>query len=105
MIQEQLKKLVEWYYEEKYSSVSIDWIMGDGEIDSNQLDMLEDKMMSKILADSNSKEGLVSERIVFTLSGYWYVEYTSGSFILNSEGKTKNEARLNAILKYVEELE
>ena len=108
MKQEQLKKLAEWYYDKKiYYDVETNKAfranIGEERIyvgdwqphkDSNQLDMLEDKM--------------IEEAKIMQISIYLYeakkieVHYViEGRFICGA-GKTKNEARLDAILNYIE---
>lgn len=116
MKQEQLKLLAEWGYKkgatllppstnEDYLNVQEKpsmmggWIKFRPHIDSNQLDMLEDKMLLEV-----TQHGVVN--II-----YWYRKY-SGKYMwkyscagyIEGEGETKNEARLNAITQYVEGL-
>ncbi len=118
MKQEQLKKLAEWYglkfithvngYE--YKGVPA-YNTGEGQYlnlaiwqphkDSNQLDMLEDKMIEEcefirmrlfIDKQPNGKTYYQAQ----------HFHYKPGCLYLIGDGKTKNEARLNAILNYIE---
>lgn len=96
MTHEDLKLLAEWYYEKEYFSVSMDWIYYEGDIDSNQLDLLEDKML---------KETKVFLMKLFVLeNGAYTVKFRTNTledFSFAGDGSTKNEARLNAILNYI----
>ena len=112
MKQAQLKKLAKWanirlmVLEDKTLAVAIPYQINElkGNLpdklwqphkNSNQLDMLEDKMI----------EGMGVERIELQpTEESWLVdyEYNFGAGFVSAEGKTKNEARLNAILNYVE---
>ncbi len=122
MKQEQLKKLAKWggvrlmTLEDETLAVAIPFQVNDLEgnlphklwqphVDSNQLDMLEDKMI---------KETDVA-RIEITLrfGGYYVAQYWDekrigepfhfeSDLITSGKGKTKNEARFNAILNYIE---
>ena len=109
MKQEQLKKLAKWYGLEKISSGSpepdcynkndfyVDVDYWQPHKDSNQLDMLEDKMIKEyniykfIVWDREEDERM---RV------YYYGRYMD--LEIRGIGETKNEARLNAILNYVE---
>ncbi len=117
MKQEQLKKLAEWcgykvddgYLLNKNSEPVAEireeteddfWVkhlpLWHPHQDSNQLDMLEDKMLKE------------NELPIWITMGYkvnnWIVNYAveQKAIYVNGLGKTKNEARLNAILNYVE---
>ena len=92
--QSELKKLAEWYgYDiQLYSKDSVDW---QPHKDSNQLDMLEDKMIEEAgyyaIAFNKKDNG-------------WVCSYMNPKTIEGTidNGKTKNEARLNAIVNYIE---
>ncbi len=120
MKQEQLKKLAEWYYKkgaallnpstnDRYLNVQESptmmggWIKFQPHKDSNQLDQLEDKMIKelKIKMDNN----LLQYSMFFHNEQNEYdAHYYNNDepYNLFGKGKTKNEARLNAILNYME---
>jgi len=97
----QLKKLAEWYADDKapFTFKQLGLAVWQPHKDSNQLDQLEDKMAEELgrleldLA-SDGARGIVIARHCYVKDGI-IVHITA-------EGKTKNEARLNAILNYVE---
>ena len=118
---EQLKLLAEWYYGEGIivCSFNNDILRINNGLDndvnfvphkdSNQLDMLEDKMIKEL---NKKYERPIQITITCGRLGTayfirYFVSELNGDdrFYLEDEGKTKNEARLNAILNYVGGLE
>ena len=107
MRQEQLKKLAEW------AGINIKQLPlafpFEPHKDSNQLDMLEDKMIEDIYRAVDYSR-CVNIEIYFDTGGFvnpkvrvFVVDRDSREdFSERGIGKTKNEARLNAILNYVE---
>ncbi len=93
-----LRALAEWR-----GTIPVNLLINNGWnpfLDSNQLDMLEDKMI---------EEAKISKIVLSffheTKNGEWLIEYWCLSMekrITAGQGKTKNEARLNAILNYIE---
>ena len=117
MKQEDLKILAEWYGYKKNEIVKVeDYGIGIKDCfpfrpheDSNQLDMLEDKMIEGI---QNKYEQRICIKIInnygkkefiYIITLYPEDSESSDRHILVSIGKTKNEARLSAILNYVKE--
>ncbi len=112
MKQEQLKLLAEWYglklrgelpflhITDGIDSATTYW---QPHIDSNQLDMLEDRMIVsfpiwQLTIWRNSKDHLYH-------IWYEYKKQPGGrDEFIKGKGKTKNEAKLNAIISYVEGL-
>ena len=93
MENKKLKLLAEWYYEGKVTPDNI-W----SSLDSNQLDMLEDKMIEDI------GQYALTLRFVILRTGKYKVDVFDYSEVYASgKGKTKNKARLNAIISYVEQ--
>lgn len=68
--------------------------------DSNQLDMLEDKMIKELRVFDECPFYLDFTYYQDGLIGVAYKNYVRKRFA-KGEGKTKNEARLNAIINYV----
>ena len=68
--------------------------------DSNQLDMLEDKMIEEAKINKITHSFFHETQVGEWLVEYWNVDKEKR--IIAGTGKTKNEARLNAIIKYVE---
>ena len=104
MKQEQLKLTLDQRRKlEKWSGLTLSDI-----IDSNQLDLLEDKMIEELRTKHNRPVNLSVG--VFS-DGETYLAQVACGYIgdvkivdFNIKGKTKNEARLNAIISYVEGL-
>lgn len=127
LTQEQLRKLAEWYglelrthsnknfqilnaKEKNFGFKSGDtftypiYFMPDR--DSNQLDMLEDKMIQELDEFLYCEIGMTENDASF---GWWCIYYGKEGMLgkkvtIDAGGKTKNEARLNAIINYVEGL-
>lgn len=85
----ELKKLAEWLRIEFWFKPHKD---------SNQLDMLEDKMIE------NKKVKIIITKFEITIlyQCYELMSDMEMPLLTSGTGKTKNEARLNAILNYVE---
>jgi len=126
MKQEELKLLAEWY---GYKTTPIKdgrkiaWYLVEDmgiknehkrrihwmpDKDSNQLDMLEDKMVSEFVEKYSPHKGHIKSEISYfgkkVKCGILFVgDGDLGTWGKYAEGlgKTKNEARLNAILNYV----
>lgn len=109
---DKLKMLAEWYgcksikwtarvyYDEKGNEFHPDR-------NSNQLDMLEDKMIEELRTKHNRPVNLSVG--VFSDGETYLAQVACGDIgdveivDYNVKGKTKNEARLNAIINYVEQ--
>ena len=124
MGQEQLKKLAEWYGEIKNNMLYKDRLIiahlhncldvtkiatypiWQPHKDSNQLDMLGDKLWE----DFNVEYMKIINTPTAFIADYYKKYKTYSLFkksvpserIISGRGKTKNEARLNAILNYIE---
>ena len=114
MKQEQLKKLAEWsidindiegesnfYKDDEGDYRFIDYRGIDYEfdpLDSNQLDMLEDKMLDELGVNEIRIYRYDNVDECFRVEYYNY----DNVGVADGEGKTKNEARLAAILNYIE---
>ena len=102
MKQEDLQILAEWLGLKWKSPLINDW---EPHLDSNQLDMLEDKMIEEL--------DIVRIEVNKCFGGGWKAMYLNeipyeekigyySDVVAVEKGKNKNEARLNAILNYVE---
>lgn len=71
-------------------------------LDSNHLDMLEDKMLDECAIELLEIErgGNINEHKFVLVRGYATFN-SEQKLLVDGKGKTKNEARLNAILNYV----
>ena len=106
MKQEQLKKLADWYYGKDLWKTEYKQIPFIPHKDSNQLDMLGDKLWE----DFNVEYMKIKNTPTAFIADYYKKYKTYSLFkksvpserIISGRGKTKNEARLNAILNYVE---
>ena len=111
MKQEQLKKLADWLCEDElytpFSKCPV-WCMPQK--DSNQLDMMEDKMIEELSnyeLCKNLSGGFRLDIIIYIGNNTTLIQYMPSnrhSVFIEGVGKTKNKARLNAILNYVERL-
>jgi len=109
LTQEELKLLSEWYWKEKVKDVSdcecIEFISGRTETlipykNSNDLDMLEGRMMYE-LKDTLFYYELYVGADEYVIRGY---NFDRTEMFVNGYGHTKNEAILNAIIRYVKQI-
>ena len=106
MKKSELRTLLEWFYDDKYRDLRGEtWLRSGGwrpNEDSNQLDLLEDKLKYKIINIVKNEESIDLNVKIRKFDCYYLLDDKDN--LICGTGKTKNEARLDAILNYVQTL-